>query len=94
MAGKSDEDVAREILEYFLRNPQAADTLTGIARWRLLEEVVQLSVETTEAALNWLVSRGYLCEVSLLSTERVFMLNKEKRDDAELFLHDRRPKGE
>jgi hypothetical protein len=30
--------VTKQIVSYFLRNPNAADTLEGIARWRLLEE--------------------------------------------------------
>ena len=41
-----------EILSYFLRNPLAADTLEGVARWRLLDEVVYRKVEETRAALE------------------------------------------
>ncbi len=87
---KSKEEVARKILDYFLRNPEAADNLTGIARWRLLEEAVQRSVETTEVALNWLIEQGYLLQVSLKGAERIFRLNREKRRDAEVFLHEKR----
>lgn len=88
-ADKSTEAVAKEILSYFLRNPQAADSLTGIARWRLLEEAVQGSVTKTEAALQWLLEQGYLRQVQMRGDEGVFSLNLEKRDEAESFLNQR-----
>ena len=86
---KSSEAVAKEILSYFLRNPQAADSLTGIARWRLLEEAVQRSVTKTEAALQWLLEQGYLRQVQIHGGEGVFSLNPEKRREAESFLDQR-----
>src|SRR5262249_56056921 len=48
-----DETVVRQILAYFVRSRRVADTLEGIARWRLLEERVRLSVRQTQAALNF-----------------------------------------
>ena len=78
--------MARAILDYFLRHPEAADSLTGVARWRLLEEAVQRSVATTETALRWLLEQGYLRQRQIAGGERIFQLNPEKRDDAELFL--------
>jgi len=77
----SDAEIAREILNYFLRNPEAADSLTGIARWRLMEEVARRSVEGTESAVNWLIAQGYLVEVGM-GTERIFKLNPQKLEDA------------
>jgi hypothetical protein len=84
--GKSQQEVAGEILSYFLRNPEAADNLVGIARWRLLEEAVHRTVAATESALRWLIAQGYLQEVSLQGKEHIFQLNPEKREEAELFL--------
>jgi hypothetical protein len=81
-----DLEVAKEILSYFLRNPEAVDNLMGIAQWRLMEESVRRSVETTEAALKWLVSEGYVCEETRLGTGRLFQFNDAKRQEAELFL--------
>jgi hypothetical protein len=86
--GKSQQEVAGEILSYFLRNPEAADNLVGIARWRLLEEAVHRTVAATENALRWLIAQGYLQEVSVQGTEHIFQLNPEKREEAELFLKD------
>jgi len=87
-SGKSQQEVAGEILSYFLRNPEAADNLVGIARWRLLEEAVHRSVAATENALRWLIAQGYLTEVPVRGNEHIFQLNPEKREEAELFLKD------
>jgi hypothetical protein len=91
-ADKSNETVAREILDYFLRNPETADSLTGIARWRLLEEAVQRSVAKTEGALRWLLEQGYLRQVRMRGSEGIFRLNPEKLRDARLFLEQERRK--
>jgi hypothetical protein len=87
--GKQIEDVATDILDYFLQHPDSADSLTGIARWRLLEQAVHRSVETTEDALVWLTTRGYLEEVDLQGVERVFRLNRTRRDDADTLVKSR-----
>jgi len=78
--------MAKEILGYFLHNPQAADSLEGIARWRLLEEAVQRRVESTDQALTWLVAHGFLRKVSTAGTGAIFSLNRERQAEAERFL--------
>ncbi len=77
-----DLEVVRQILSYFLRNPEAADSLEGVARWRLLEEQVHRSVQQTEAALKWLVSQGYLEEVEVAGSTQIFRLSSKHRNDA------------
>jgi hypothetical protein len=89
-SGDSKEQVATEILSYFLKNPGAADSLTGIARWRLLEELVQRSVEATEAALDLLIAQGYVVEVTHASSDRIFQLNSERLKEAESYLRKER----
>jgi hypothetical protein len=82
-----DHGVIKQVLGYFVRNPKTADTLEGIARWRLLEERVQKSLLQTEAAIDWLVEQGYLEEVMATgSKETIFRLNPERRSDAVRFL--------
>jgi len=75
--------VAKQILSYFLRNPEVADSLTELARWRLMEEQIRLSVENTQAALNWLVAEGYVQQEARVGTESLFRLNPARRQDAE-----------
>lgn len=80
------EQIAEDVLAYFLRNPQAADNLEGVARWRLLSEAVHRSVEETRDALEWLVSRGILLKLIPAGREAVFCLNREKKTEAETLL--------
>lgn len=76
----------KDVLRYFLRNPQAADNLEGGARWRLLNETIHRSLEETSRALDWLLAQGLLVEVATPGSGRAFRLNQEKRADAESFL--------
>lgn len=78
--------VALEILSYFLHHPDAADSLTEIARWRLMQERVRQSVESTREAMQWLTEQGFVREEPRLGTEKIFLLNAEKREEAEALL--------
>jgi hypothetical protein len=88
-----DQEAVREILRYFVRNPQAADDLEGIARWRLLDELVTRRLEQTERALDWLVARGYLCATVTAGTGPIFSSNPEKAAEAREFLAASTPRG-
>ena len=85
----SGADVVREILNYFLRNPDATDTLEGVARWRLLEEQVHRTVDETAAALAFLVAHGYLQEVPISGANKAFRLDPERVVEAARFLAQR-----
>ena len=74
------------MLNYFVSNPQAADTLEGIARWRLLEEQLQYSLRQTDAAILWLVEQGYLEVVQPVSSVRLYRLDPLRQKDALHFL--------
>ena len=79
-------EVATQILHYFERNPEAADSLEGIARWRLLEEQIHRSLLETQLALEWLVTQGFLVEVSSVSAGNLYRLNLDKAADIRTFL--------
>jgi hypothetical protein len=82
----SERDKARAILSYFVRNPRAADSIEGVVRWRLLEEVVHRTTEETQRALDWLVAEGFLVESTSAGSGPIFHLNPERLGDAERFL--------
>ena len=75
---RRQDEIAREILGYFMRNPKAVDTLEGIARWRLLEEVVYRTLDETQEAVEWLVKHGALLETPTTGYGPVFRLNAQK----------------
>jgi len=80
--------IVKRILRYFVHNPTAADSLEGVARWRLLEEQIQNSVLQTDAALTWLVSQGFLQEVKPAGAVALFRLDPKRRADAIRFLEE------
>jgi hypothetical protein len=82
---RPEVQVSKEILSYFLRNPRAADDLEGVARWRLLNETIDRSVEETQNALEWLVKEGFLVKAARASTT-MYRLNRQESDRAKSFL--------
>jgi hypothetical protein len=84
---------ATEILEYFVRHPQAADDSEGVARWRLREGAVRSVIADTNCALAWLVTRGFLREQSVRGSDSIFSLNQENAAAAQRFLATERRRG-
>ena len=56
----SEKSIRKDILDYLARNPQAQDTLDGIAGWWLLEEEFIRTKETVQKVLHQLVGEGVL----------------------------------
>lgn len=77
VTSEKEPERAKEVLEYFVRNPQAAGTLEGLARWRLLQETVHRRVEETAEALEWLVAEGFLKETLTTYSNPIYSLNTE-----------------
>lgn len=88
---QNEERLAREILSYFLRHPQSADDLEGVARWRLLDETIYRALEETSRALDWLVCEGYLEKASVRGSDQIYSVNPRKREEAEDFLRGKEP---
>jgi len=60
MSLRKCQQVARQILIYLDRHPNAADTLEGIARWWIREQAIWIGVSEVNEALVWLVKRRRL----------------------------------
>ncbi len=84
-ARQHEEKLIRDVLGYFLHNPQSADSLAGVAHWRLLDETIHHTLTETKGALERLVAEGYLKEVSAAG-DHIYTLNSEKREEAEQFI--------
>ena len=85
---------ARDILQHYLENPLTADTLEGVATWRLLEDIVRAGVREIDEALEWLVSHGYLKRsAGRGAAPPLYTLNDERRADGQrLITPTRRPR--
>ena len=90
---RSETNVARQILAYFLRNPCAADSAEGVARWRVMDEQVRGSVRETFVALKWLVAKGYLQESSSRTSGSIFRLHADRCDEARKVAFGARPRS-
>jgi hypothetical protein len=88
--GQTKRDRQAEVLSYFLRHPQSADTLEGVARWRLMEERVLTTVEETQEAIDWLVARQYLARIPTAGPAPLYAINQDKQREAEEFLRGHR----
>jgi hypothetical protein len=73
-------------MEYFLRNPKAADDLYGIASYRLPEQVIYQHVTEVSEALDWLVSVGWLNKMTSANRSPIFSLNAASRPEVEKFV--------
>jgi hypothetical protein len=73
-------------LEYFVRNPRAADDVEGVTRFRLLDQQIHRAVDETHDALQWLVAAGFLRQATTAGTRAIFSLNAEKQAQALRFL--------
>jgi hypothetical protein len=83
---KSGKDLERWVLNYFVRNPNASDTVEGLARWRLLELDVHYAVEQTKEAINELIQRGFVEEVKHPGLAPQYKLVEKRMIDAEKYL--------
>lgn len=79
--------LVEDILEYFLRNPEMTETVTGVLQWRLLEESVRRHIDEGREAFQFLLDRGFLCRVPVASAkDELFGLDPRRRDEAARFL--------
>lgn len=59
----TESDLRRAILGYLAENPDAMDTLEGIARWWVPRQRIQVSVAACARVLEQLVEQGLVEEV-------------------------------
>jgi hypothetical protein len=62
MREASLSEIAREILDYLRKNPEARDTLAGVVQWWLPEQEINWRTASIKAALSELVAAGLLSE--------------------------------
>lgn len=80
MEGKVDnqrEQICRMILAYLRKNPDAEDTLEGIAKWWLEMEKIESSVDNVASALESLAQRGLIRTREIKGGAMLYGISKE-----------------
>src|SRR5262245_37404931 len=88
--GEGLPELAWDIMDYVLRNPEAVDDLRGIVRWRLLDQIIMREMENASKALEWLVEQDYLVRTDSPAAGELYQLNRPKETEARAFLVSRK----
>ena len=68
--------LARQILNYLEKHPDATDTLEGIATWWLQHQCLEQQVEEVAGALEFLVKKGSLIAHQTPAGTTIFKIKK------------------
>jgi len=82
-------ETAREILRYFVRHPDAKDTVEGIANWWFGSGQADRSVEEVAESLRLLLVRGLVIERQAAALRPYYQVNPTKRTEIASFLEAR-----
>jgi len=73
------EELSRTILAYLKENPEAGDTLEGIAGWWLEQARIERIVDDVAAALDNLVKKGNLRACAGQSGSTIYKIEKGEK---------------
>jgi hypothetical protein len=76
----------RDVLAYFVQHPSTADSLEGIARWRVQQATVPQIVEQVDQALRWLVKQHLLLREDRIGGAATFRLDPARAGEAKRLL--------
>ncbi len=74
----TNEDIARMILDYLRKNPEASDTLEGISRWWLEYEKIDSTTEEVAVALEKLIKQGKVKRQVIDGDNPVYLVGKKE----------------
>ena len=74
------EELTNKIMNYLHRNPEACDTLEGIAGWWLRFERMEQGVDEVMVALDTLVKKGLLERQDIHGGETCYRLSNKNRE--------------
>jgi hypothetical protein len=83
----SEELIALSILRYLDANPEARDTVEGIAQWWLRKEWIERKVDEVQDAIQVLKSKGLILEEPKTGVEStLYRLNPYQREAVRMLL--------
>jgi hypothetical protein len=78
--------VLRHILRYLIAHPDAKDTKQGILRWWIPPSPVARREEEVQAALDFLVVRGWVIQRQTITSQQIYGVDKGKLEEIRRFL--------
>lgn len=72
------QGVAKKILSYLLKNPDAKDTLEGIVNWWLLQQDIQRNVVLVKKTVERLLTKGFILAGHGNDSKTYYYLNPEQ----------------
>lgn len=84
------DDLAVDILEYMVENPNAMDEAEGILAWWFSRERIKAGLAKLEVILNDLASQGLVVAYPLPGKRVAYSVNKERIADIVRIIADHR----
>jgi len=81
-----EEEMARDVLTYLVNNPDAQDTLEGIAEWWLLERKIESRTAKVKEVLAGLVAKGLILERRGSDSRLRYLINTDSEDEIRALL--------
>jgi hypothetical protein len=75
-ADESERDLYRAVLEYLSKNPDAMDTLEGIAEWWVMRQRIHIGVTNLSRVLDQLVEDGLVEDIGPMERPRYRLRTK------------------
>ena|ERR1044071_1768843 len=70
--------LTRELLEYWMRHPDAASTVEAMVEWWLLEHRIEQATSEVRSVLSELVANGFVVKRQEADGRIYYRLNREK----------------
>ncbi|MFY9553205.1 MAG: hypothetical protein WAV20_08165 [Blastocatellia bacterium] len=74
-------EIARDVLNYLIDNPDAQDTLEGIVEWWLLKSRIESRTVSVKEALAELLAKGLILERRGSDSRLRYMINNSRQDE-------------
>lgn len=86
VCNETRDEIEVAILSYLIENPDAEDTVQGIANWWLLRQTIRHQTQAVKDALARLATRGFLLKRSSSGSRAHYRINKNREADIARFL--------
>jgi hypothetical protein len=67
---ETERDLYRTVIEYLTKNPDAMDTLDGIAEWWVMRQRIDTSVSSLSRVLRRLIAEGLVEDIGPVEQPR------------------------